>query len=169
MLGPRLWKGTHILSLTLCSRNPWLHSAALSDYSFHPRRAHLSVMVTPRTHCHFMMQARALRVPEFCDNHTPPSCLVTNSLAKPRFRSVNTLVLPHPLLTQGGPVTFPVCALYQLFVRSCVFGASWPVLFTCLCLHTSQLDAASLFGVCLRHFQFSDGKTPECAAASWHH
>ena len=27
-------------------------------------------MVTPRTHCHFMMQARAQRVPEHCDDHT---------------------------------------------------------------------------------------------------
>ena len=32
-------------------------------------------MVIPRTHCHFTMQARALRVPELCDDHTPPSCL----------------------------------------------------------------------------------------------
>ena len=79
-------------------------------------------MITPRTHCHFMMQARALRVPELCDNHTPPSCLVTNSLAKPRFRSVYTSVLPDPLLTHGGSLTFPVCALYQLFVRLCVLA-----------------------------------------------
>ena len=34
------------------------------------------------------------------------------------YRSVNTFVL-HPWLTQGGPVTFPACALHQLFVRSC--------------------------------------------------
>ena len=39
------------------------------------------------------MQARALRVPELCDDHTSPSCLVTNSLAKPRYRSLHTLVL----------------------------------------------------------------------------
>ena len=32
---------------------------------------------------------------------------------------MNTLVLPDPWLTQEGPVTFPACALYQLFVRSC--------------------------------------------------
>ena len=62
--------------------------------------------VTPRTRCHFMMQARALRVPELCDDHTPPSCLVTNSLAKREYWSVNTLVLPDPWLTPGGPVTF---------------------------------------------------------------
>ena len=69
-----------------------------------------------------MMQARALRVLELCDDHTTPSCLVSNSLAKPRYRSVNTLVLHDPWLTQESPVTFPVCALYQLFVRSCVFA-----------------------------------------------
>ena len=32
---------------------------------------------------------------------------------------MNTLVIPDPLLTQGGPVTFLSCALHQLFVRSC--------------------------------------------------
>ena len=79
----------------------------------------MAVIVTPRTHCHFMMQARALRVPELCDDHTPPSCLVTNSLAKLEYRSVNTLVLPDPWLTRGGPVTFSACALHQIFVRSC--------------------------------------------------
>ena len=66
-----------------------------------------------------MMHGRALRVPEHCDNHTPPSCLVAYPLAKMEFRLVNTLVLPYPWLTQEGPVTFPACALYQLFVRSC--------------------------------------------------
>ena len=35
------------------------------------------------------------------------------------YRCVHTLVLPDPWLTQEGPVTFPACALYQLFVRSC--------------------------------------------------
>ena len=75
-------------------------------------------MVTPRTHCHFMMQARALRVPELCDDHTPPSCLVTNSLAKPSYRSVNTLVLlTH--CSHKEARSFPACALHQLFVRSC--------------------------------------------------
>ena len=59
---------------------------------------------------------------ELCDDHTPPSCLVTNSLAKMVYRSVNTLVLPDPWLTQGGPVTFPAYALHQLFVRSCEFA-----------------------------------------------
>ena len=58
------------------------------------------------------MQARTLRVSELCDDHTPPSRLVTNSLAEPRYRSVNLLVLPDPLLTQGGLVTFLACALH---------------------------------------------------------
>ena len=92
---------------------------ALSDDSFHPRRAHLAVMVIPRTHCHFVMQARALRVPEVCVNHTPPSCLVAYHFTKMEYRVLYTLVLADPWLTQEGPVTFPACALYQLFVRSC--------------------------------------------------
>ena len=28
----------------------------------------MAVMVTPRTHCHFVMQARALCVPDSCDD-----------------------------------------------------------------------------------------------------
>ena len=105
-------------------------------------RAHLAVMVTPRTHCQFTTQARAPRVPELCDDHTPPSCLVTNSLAEPRYRSVNTPVLPDPLLTQGDQVTFLAFALH---VR---LGASFSVLFTYLCLYTPQLIAAFAF-LCL--------------------
>ena len=90
----------------------------LRDYSFHPRRAHLAVMVTPRTHCHFMMQARALRVPEVCVNHSPPSCLVAYHFTKMEYRVLYTLVLPDSWLTQEGSVTFPACALNQIFVRS---------------------------------------------------
>ena len=108
---------------SLCARSisPWLLSLGVCSCRVHPcaPRAHLAVMVTPRTHCHFTMQARAPRVPELCDDHIPPSRLVTNSLAEPRYRSVNTLVLPDPLLTQGGPVTFLPCALHLLYVRSC--------------------------------------------------
>ena len=90
-------------------------------------------MVNPRTHCHFMMQARALRVPELCDDHTPPSSLVTNSLAKPWYRSVNTLTHgSHKEAT----VTFPACALHLLFVRSCDLAHHGLVLFTCLCPYT---------------------------------
>ena len=65
------------------------------------------------------MQARALRVPEVCVNHTPPSCLVAYPFTKMEYRVLNTLVLPDPWLTQEGLVTFPACALYQLFVWSC--------------------------------------------------
>ena len=67
-------------------------------------------MVTPRTHCHFVMQARALRVPEVCVNHTPPSCLVAYPFTKMEHRVLYMLVLPDPWLTQEGPVTFPACA-----------------------------------------------------------
>ena len=63
------------------------------------------------------MQARALRVPEVCVNHTSPSCWFP--FTKMEYRVLNTLVLLDPWLTQEGPVTFPACALYQLFVRSC--------------------------------------------------
>ena len=94
-------------------------------------------MVTPRTHSHFTMQARALR-----------SCLVTNSLAEPRYRSVNTFVLPDPLLTQGGPVTFLPCAL--LFVRSCDLAHHGPYCsHVCACTHHSSLQHLP-FCVCLR-------------------
>ena len=106
-------------------------------------RAHLAVMVTPRTQCHFMTQARALRVPELCDDHTPPSCLVTNSLAEPMKSSVDTLVLPDPLLTQGGLVAFLRVCIALAFRQVVRLGASWSVLFTCLCLYTPQLRAAS--------------------------
>ena len=58
----------------------------LSDYSLHPQRAHLAVMVTPRTHYHFVMQARALRVPEACVNHFPPSCLFAYPFTKMEYR-----------------------------------------------------------------------------------
>ena len=208
LLGPRSWKGTHTLCLTLCGRNSWLHSDNSRHVDFHrsctarfeslqspstthlalwskrsmshhsvlvcfphrslsarsisrwllslgvcscrvhpcASRAHLAVMVTPRTLCHFTKQARALRVPELCDDHTPPSCLATNSLAKLEHRSVNTLVLPDPLLTQAGDIPSVCIALaFRQVVR---LGASWPVLCTCLCLHTPQLVAAPPFSAC---------------------
>ena len=107
-------------------------------------------MVTPRTHCQFTTQARAPRVPELCDDHTPPSCLVTNSLAEPRYRSVNTLVLPDPLPTQGDPVTFQAFALHQLFVRSCDLAHHFLYCsHICACTHHSSLQHLP-FCVCLR-------------------
>ena len=49
-------------------------------------------------------------------------------------------------------------------------GASWPILFTCLCLYTPQLLAASAFSVfALAIFPCSHGRTSVPAAASWHH
>ena len=96
------------------------------------------------------MQARALRVPELCDDHTPPSCLVTNPLAEPRYRSVNTLVLPDPLLTQGGPVTFLACALHKLVVRSCDLAHHGLYCsHVCVCTHHGSLQHLPLC-VCLR-------------------
>ena len=127
---------------SLCARSisPWLLSLGVCTCRVHPcaSRALLAVMVIPRTHCHFAMQARALRVPERCDDHIPPSCLVTNSLAEPRYRSMDTLVLPVP----GRPGGIPSVCFALAFRQVVRLGASWSVLFTCLCLHTPQLVAA---------------------------
>ena len=135
---------------SLCARfvSPWFLSLGVCLCRVHPcaPRAHLAVMVIPRTHCHFMMQARALRVPELCDDHTPPSCLVTNSHAKSGYRSVNTLVFPDPSLTQGGPVTLPACALHQLFVRSCDLAHH---VHMSMSVHTTAPRSNCIFGVCL--------------------
>ena len=65
------------------------------------------------------MQSRVLRVPEVCFNHTSSSCLVAFPFSILEYRVFYTLVLPDPWLTQEGPVTSPVSALYPLFVRSC--------------------------------------------------
>ena len=130
MFGPCSWQGTHTLThvartrgYTVSTQDTLTCTApvqpALSDYSFHPRRAHLAVMITPRTHCHLVMQARALRVPEVCVNHSPPSCLVAYPFTKMEYRVLNTFLLSDPWLTQEGPMTFPASALRQLFVRSC--------------------------------------------------
>ena len=99
------------------------------------------------THCHFVMQARALRVPELCDDHTFPSCLVAYPLAKLVHRFVNMLVLPDTWITQGDPVDIPSVYIVPAFCQVVRFGTSWPFLFTCLCLHTSQLVAASAYSV----------------------
>ena len=159
---------------SLCARSisPWLLSLGVCSCRVHPcaPRAHLAVMVTPRTHCHFMMQARAPRLPELCDDHTPPSCLVTNSLAQPGYRSVNTLVLPDPLLTQGGPVTFLACALHQLFVRSCDLAHhGLHCSHICVCTHHSSFAASAFSVFALAVFPCSHGRTSVHAAASWHH
>ena len=141
---------------------------ALSDCSLRPRhtqpsgphvqcpttqpwfafRTAVSLHVPPLaqfTHCHFVMQARALRVPELCDDHTLPSCLVVYPLAKLGHRSVNTLVLPDPWLTQGGLVTFLACALHQLFVKSRELAHHGLYCsHVCACTHHSSLQHLSL-------------------------
>ena len=158
-------------SLSARSISPWLFSLGVCSCRVDPcaPRALLAVMVTPRTHCHFTKQARALRVPELCDDHTLHHAC-TNSLAKQGHRSVNTLVLPDPLLTQGGSVTFLACALHQLFVRSCDLADHGLYCFACLRLYTPQLLAASAFSVfALAVFPCSHGRTSVHAAASWHH
>ena len=60
---------------------------------------------------------------------------------EPRYRSLDTVVLPDPLLTQGGPVTCVHCTTFSYgratwHIRVCI-------LFTCLYLYTPQLLAAS--------------------------
>ena len=72
------------------------------------------------THCHFVTQARALRVPELCDDHIPSSCLVVYPLAKLGHRSVT-----------GDIPSVCIVPAFRQVVR---FGTSWPTLFTCLCL-----------------------------------
>ena len=134
---------------SLCARSIspcWLFSLGDSPRRVDPcaPRAHLTLMVTPRTHCHFTVQARALRVPELCDDHTPPSCFVTHSFAEPRCRSVNTLVLPDPFIAHtGSPGDIPSVCIALAFRQVVRLGASWSVLFICLCLYTPQLLAAS--------------------------
>ena len=70
----------------------------------------MTVTTTSRTHCHFVKQARALRVPEVCVYHIPPSCLVARPFTKMEYRVLYTL---------EDPMTFPACALHQLFVLLC--------------------------------------------------
>ena len=137
-------------------------------YSFHPRWVYLDMMTTSRTHCHFVMQACALRVPEFCVNHLLPSCLVVYSLAKTRHWFVNTFSLPYPWFNPERFADIPsACSLSAFcqvvrFVHPGSHGSH-------VTASTSQLASAPRFSVRLRHFQFSDGKAAECAAAVWHH
>ena len=60
------------VSVSIYVISPWLLQLGVCSCRVHPCApgAHLAVMVNPRTHCHFMMQARALQVPELCDDHT---------------------------------------------------------------------------------------------------
>ena len=97
--------------------------------------------MTPRTHCHFTMQARALRVPELCDDHTLHHARF-NSLAEPRYRSVSTLVLPDPSPTQGGPVTFLAYGSCDLAHHGLCCSH------VCACTHHSSLQHLPF---CVRH------------------
>ena len=48
---------------------------------------------------------------------------------------------PDPLLTREGPVTFPACALHQLFVRSCDLAQHGLYCsHVCVCAHRSSLQ-----------------------------
>ena len=79
------------------------------------------------------------------DDHTPSSCLVACPLATMGHRSVNTLVLPDPWLTQEGSVKFQACALYQLFVRSRDLAHHGLYCSqVCACTHHSLLQYLSL-------------------------
>ena len=156
---------------SLCARSIslWLLSLGVCSCRVHPcaPRAHLTVMVTPRAHCHFTMQARALRVPELCDDHTTPSCLVANSLAESRYRSVGTLALPDPSLAQWGLVTLLACALHWPFIRSCDL-AHYGLYCSHVCAYTHHISLQPLPFRCLPSL-FSRGRTSEHAAVSWHH
>ena len=111
-------------------------------------------MATPRTPCHLTMQARSLRVPDSCDDHTTPSGLVVNSLAESRYWSMHTLALPDPSLTQWGLVTFLACALHQLFVRSCDL-AHHPLYCSHVCASTHRNSLQHLPHLCLSWLSFS--------------
>ena len=153
LLGPRSWKGTHILSITLYGRNSWFTVSTqdalistspvlptLSDYSLRPRHTQPP---GPNAQCPITQPwfafrtAVSLHVPShrgssrsvytlsLRDAGTGATFLnfVTTTLLHHAWlrtlehRSVNSLVLPDPWLKQGGLVTFPACALHQLFVR----------------------------------------------------
>ena len=146
---------THILSAlphrSLCARYapPWL----LSLWVLRRKVGLLCTAGThggdgnPRTQCHFTMQAHALRVPDSCDDHTAPSCLVANSLCGAKVSvCANMGRFPDPSLTQWSLVTFLACALHQLFARSCDL-AHHGLYCTHVCAYTPQLVAASPFSV----------------------
>ena len=118
----------------------------------------LGLLSAPQSLCMFLLTlaplaqcTHCLRAPELCDDHTPPSCLVAYPLAKLGHRSVNTLVLPDPWLTQRSLVTFLACALHPLFVKSCDLAQHG--LFcshVCACTHRGSLQHLSLviaFGI----------------------
>ena len=86
-----------------------------------------------------------------CDDHTTPSCLAANSPAESRYRSMHTLALPDPSLTQWGLVTLLACAVHWPFVRSCDLAHHGLYCsHVCAHTHTTARCSISLFGVCPR-------------------
>ena len=75
-------------------------------------RAHLAVMVTPRTHCHFTMQARALSFLNYVTTTALHHAWLPTHL---RSRGIGLWThwcfLTH-YSHREGPVTFPACALH---------------------------------------------------------
>ena len=59
---------------------------------------------------------------------------------------------PFPMAHTGRPDVFSSVCLVPAFCQVVRFGTLGSVLFSCLCLHTSQLASASLFGVSLLTF-----------------
>ena len=73
----------------------------------------------------------------------------------------------------GRPGDIPSVCIVPAFCQVVRCGASWPILSTCLCLHTSLLVAASFFGVCLRFFSSQMKKRqnvqPPLGTTEWNH
>ena len=77
---------------------------------------------------------------------------------------------PRPMAHTGRPGDILSVCIAPAFRQVVRFGAPWPILFTCLCLFTPQLFAASAFSVfAFAVFPCSHGRTSVHAAASWHH
>ena len=176
LLVPWSWKGTHTLSLTLCGRNPWLHSVNSRNVDLHRSCTARFVRLqfpptTARTHCHFVMQARALRVPELCDDHNPSIMLGCVPTCEAGASVCEHVGAPDPLLTQGGPVTFPACALYQLFVRSCVLAHHGLYCsHVCACTHHSSLQHLSLvFAFVSSQMEEQQNVLPPLGTTEWNH
>ena len=117
---------------------------ALSDYSFHPRRD-LAVMVTPRTHCHFVIRHVRYAFLKFV--LTTPLLHAWLRTFLPR-RSIGFCSC-WCSLTHGSHRrarwTFPACALHQLFVRLCDLAHDGLYCsHVCACTHRSLLLHLSL-------------------------
>ena len=180
LFGPCSWKGTHTLTLTPCGRNTWLHSVNSRHVDLHNScTARFEWLQFPSTTgapggddnptLPLSLRDAGMGATRSCTvgDHTFPSCLVAHPLAKMEYRTVNTLVLPHPWLTQQTPMTFPACALYQLFVRSCVLAHHG--------LYCSNVCAYSISLWCLPSLFFSSQMEkqqcvrPPLGTTEWNH